>query len=460
MCAVNWHWGSVMRWVSIRIISLIALFISGFSAVATDIVMWHSMEASVRETLSDFVNRFNQKPEIKETNKKIVLQYKGSFEETLAAGLAALGTKNAPHILQVYEMGNLVMQAQPDAYIPLDKLSLKRSPLLQKSNFLPVMGEFYQSQMKRGTMASLPFNITTAVLFYNKDAFRKAGLDPEKPPKTWEEFEKIAHILKNQGFKYALVSRVLSGHQLDQIAAWHNVSVATKGNGIDGPFASALVMDPDFFKLHFGKLAQWYKEKIFSLDVGLQAETAFATEEAVMITQGATGIVLLPRLVKNKFDIGVGPLPYWAEKVKAPYNTIAGGTSLWALSGHTPEEYQVIQAFFEYFASPEVQAEWHERTCYIPTVVGAREIASKNNFYAKGVMGLAASIGVDSFSKNKPTTYSRGILLPNFPKIRELMIEEMKETIRGNKPVEEALYQIVKEGNLILKAEQFPVSPS
>ncbi len=435
-----------------RIISLFILLLSGFSVAATDIVMWHSMEASVRDTLLDFIERFNQLPAIKQTNKKIVLQYKGSFEETLSAGLAALGSKNAPHILQVYEMGNLVMQAHPKAYVALDKLSNRKSPLLQKSNFLPVMGEFYQSQFGQSGMASLPFNITTAVLFYNKDAFRRAGLDPEKPPKTWEEFEEIAKVLKKQGFKYALVSRVFSGHQLDQIAAWHNAPVATLGNGVDGPYHASLVMDRDFFKFHFGKLAQWHKEKKFGLEVGLEAETAFANEEAVMITQGATGIILLPRLVKNKFEIGVTFLPFWASKIKAPYNTIAGGTSLWALSGHTPEEYQVIQAFFEYFASPEIQAEWHEKTCYIPTVVGAKEIALQHHFYSNGTIGRAAGIGVDSFSKNPPSTYSRGILLPNFPKIRELMIEEMKEAIRGNKSVEEALDQIEKEGNLILKA--------
>src|SRR4029078_12844324 len=115
------------------------------------------------------------------------------------------------------------------------------------------------------------------------------------------------------------------------------------------------------------------------------------------------------------------------------------------------EDYAVIQKFFEYLASPEVQAEWHEKTFYMPVVVGVAALSEKHGFLEQGLNGKTAKLAINSYSSKAPSEYSRGILLPNFPKIRELMVQEMKETIRGHKSAEEALNQIVVRGNKILR---------
>lgn len=428
---------------------LIVSFCFSTQIAAKDIILWHSMDGALGEIFNGFVEKFNQREDIVKNNVKIVPQFKGTYEQTLNAGLKVLNTEQAPHILQVFEMGNLVMQAHPEAYIPLDSLTDKPNPKLAATHFLPAIKDFYKSRKGEASMPSLPFSASSVILFYNKTAFKKAGLDPEKPPKTWEEFEKIAKTLKASkevGAKTILASGWLSGHHIDQVGAWHNQPVATKGNGVDGDKAVLNVNTP-FFQFHLSKLANWFKEGIFSLETGPKAETAFSKEEVLLLTQGANRLPVIEKQLENRFEIGVSAIPYWQSKIAAPQNTVAGGGSFWALKGHQPEDYKIIDSFFEYLIDPNTQAQWHQKTCYMPVVKGAEAITEQQKYYGASLRGQAAKVALDSFAKNTPKIYSRGILLPNFPRVREMMIQEMKEAIRGNKSTSEALNQIDMLGN-------------
>lgn len=443
----------VFKKIPLLFVSL--LFFCATVAAKQEIIMWHSWEGPLGEKFEEIVRTFNQRPENVQADIKVVTKHKGNYEAALTAGLAAVGTRQAPHILQVYEMGNLVMQAHSDAYVSLDKLSDKSTPssLLQTEYFkyfIPAIGAFYKGHQGEVGLPSLPFNATTVVLFYNKDALEAAGLDPEHAPVTWEEFEQQATTLKKQGAKGVLVSAVLSGHHIDQLGAWHNQPIATQGNGVDGDGA-VLVVNSPFFVDHLNKLATWYKNGFFSLDVGPAAEKAFGNGDVVFVTHGANRLSTLEKLADGKFKIGVAAFPFWKSVVSKPQNTIAGGSSFWALVGHDKKDYPVIQQFFEYLVTPQVQCQWHQETAYMPVVKGAQALAQKNNFYEQDLRGKTAKIALDSFMGRLPTTYSRGILLPNFPKIREVMIQEMKESIKGNKTAKEALDHIVVLGNQIMR---------
>lgn len=435
---------------------LVLLLVSGatsvLNAASQEIIFWHSWDGPLGEKFEEIVQAFNNQPENLTAGVKVVTQNKGNYETVLEAGLAAVGTPNAPHIMQVYEMGNLVMQRRPNAYVSLDKLTDKPSQYLKAENFIPPIRAFYKSRNGETGLPSLPFNATTVVMFYNKDALKAAGLDPDQPPVTWEEFEEQALTLRKKGNKGVLASAVLSSHHIDQLGAWHNLPVATQGNGVDGNDAKLVVNSP-FFVNHLHKLATWYDQGIFTLDVGPAAEKAFGNGDVVFITHGANRLSTLEKLAEGKFNIGVAKFPYWKSVVSKPQNTIAGGSSFWALSGHCKEDYQVIQRFFEYLASPELQAKWHQETSYIPVVRGVQAIAEKNHFYEDGVKGQSAKLALESYMGRSPTLYSRGILLPQFPKIREVMIQEIKEAVRGHKTPQEALERMEIVGNQIMLEE-------
>jgi sn-glycerol 3-phosphate transport system substrate-binding protein len=406
-----------------------------------EIVLWHSLDGPLGEKFDILVNRFNEQPESKKANYKVVTKYKGTYEQTFAAGQKVLNTPSSPHILQIYEMGNAAMQANPNSFVALDKLMAKPSSVLKREHFIPFIYNFYKSR-DGDFLASLPFSASSVII--------NAGLDPEKPPVTWEEFEQMAAILKEKGAKYVLASGWLSGHHLDHTGAWHNEPIASKGNGIESDQAEIIVNRP-FFRHHLSKLASWYQVGLFSLESGTQSEQAFAEGDVIILTQGSNRLPGIEKNVNGRFQIGVGKLPYWKSQVAAPQNTIAGGASFWALAGHKQEEYAVIQKFFEYLASAQIQSEWHQETGYMPVVVGATEIAQKQGFYEKSIKGKAAKIALDSFSENSPKEHSRGIRLPNFPKVREVMVHEMKEAIKGNKTPAASLEEIEKAGNKIMQ---------
>lgn len=112
--------------------------------------------------------------------------YKGNYEQSLSAGIAAFRTGNAPALLQVYEVGTATMMASK-AIKPVYEVFKEAGINFDESQFVPTVAGYY-TDSKSGHLLSQPFNSSTPVLYYNKDAFRKAGLDPEQPPKpgrTW-----------------------------------------------------------------------------------------------------------------------------------------------------------------------------------------------------------------------------------------------------------------------------------
>jgi sn-glycerol 3-phosphate transport system substrate-binding protein len=149
-------------------------------------------------------------------------------------------------------------------------------------------------------------------------------------------------------------------------------------------------------------------------------------------------------IVKNaKFKFGVAPLPYYADVKGAPQNTIIGGASLWAMSGKSKETYKGVAKFFTYLSSPEVQAEWHQGTGYLPITKAAYELTKASGFYDKNP-------GTDVSVKQmvvQTTNNSRGIRLGNFVQIRDVIDEELESVWSGKKSPKEALDEAAARGN-------------
>jgi len=434
----------------IKYFLLVLLLFFNTSSFAKEIIVWHSMDGPLGERLLEIVQQFNAKPSQFKNGVIVTLSYKGDYDQAIELGLEKAGTPLAPHVLQVYEKGNLVMQANPNAYIPLDKLSSTPSCSLQKARFLPAIRDYYRSRAGAEGLPSLPFSVSSVVLFYNKDAFKAAGLNPENPPATWEDFEKVAYLLKKRGAHHILASAWLSAHHVEHVGSWHNQQVATEGNGLDGEGALLAINTP-FFRDHFNKLVSWYQVGIFNLAFGEKSEQAFARQEVVMLTDSANRLSHLQRLIKNKFEIGVASFPYWESVVREPYNTAVNGASFWAIKGHPAEDYVIVQQFFEFLASPEIQSEWHQKTCYLPVVIGVQALAEKQHFYEQGLTGKVAKIAIDSFMKRTPGEFSRGVLLSKFPAIRDLIVQELKAAIKGEQSVEEALEHAVSKANNLIE---------
>ena len=147
----------------------------------TEIQWWHSMTGALNDRVNEFAKGFNES----QKDYKIVPVYKGAYPESMAAAIAAFRAGNAPHILQVFEVGTATMMSAKGAIRPIQQVMREAGEKFDPKVYLPAVAGYYTTT--KGEMLSFPFNSSTTVFYYNKDVFQKAGLDRNRAPVTWPE---------------------------------------------------------------------------------------------------------------------------------------------------------------------------------------------------------------------------------------------------------------------------------
>ena len=401
----------------------------------TEIQWWHSMGGALGEWVNDLAKDFNAS----QKDYKIVPTFKGTYDESMTAAIAAFRSGNAPHILQVFEVGTATMMASKNAIVPVGKVMADAGVKFDQAAYVPAVAGYYTAA--NGQMLSFPFNSSTTVFHYNKDAFKAAGLDPNKPPQTWIEVAQAAAKLKSSGHACPFTTSWVSWTQLESFSAWHNVEFASKGNGMRGTDARMLVNSPLHVR-HIENLANMAKQGLFVYKGRANAADAtFVSGECAMMT-GSSG--LYANIKRNaKFASGTSTLPYYPDVEGAPLNTVIGGASLWVMSGKKADEYKGVGQFFAYLSKPEVASESHKRTGYLPVTIASYELTEKSGFYKQNP---GTDVAVTQMIR-KTTEKSRGIRLGNFVQIRTIVDEEMEHVWAGKKAPKEALDIAVKRGN-------------
>ncbi|HEX9488664.1 MAG TPA: extracellular solute-binding protein, partial [Stellaceae bacterium] len=178
-----------------------------------EIQWWHAMTAVNGERVNKIAADFNAS----QSEYKVVPVYKGSYPETMSAGIAAFRGGNAPHIIQIFEVGTATMMAAKGAIKPVYQLMAEANEKFDPSAYLPTVTGYYSTS--DGKMLSLPFNSSSAISYYNKDAFAKAGLDPEKPPQTWPEWFADAKKIRAAGYPCGFTAGWITWTQIEQFNA-------------------------------------------------------------------------------------------------------------------------------------------------------------------------------------------------------------------------------------------------
>ena len=405
----------------------------------TEIQWWHSMTNVNGEWVNDLARDFNAK----QKDYKIVPVYKGGYDESMTAAIAAFRSGNAPAILQVFEVGTATMMASKGAVIPVTKVMNDAGKKFDPSVYVPAVAGYYTAP--NGQMLSFPFNSSTTVFYINKDAFAAAGLDTNNLPKTWPEVALAAAKLKASGHKCPFTTAWQGWTQLESFSTWHNTLLATRDNGMKG-LDARLVANSPLHVRHIENLGNMAKQGLFVYKGRANApESSFTSGECAMITNssGFYGTV-----AKNaKFKFAVTTLPYYPDVPGAPQNTVIGGASLWVLSGKKPEEYKGVAAFFDYLSNPEVQSASHKRTGYLPITMAAYKLTEASGFYKQNP---GTDTAVNQMIR-KTTDKSRGIRLGNYVQIRAIEDEELEQVWAGKKTAKEALDSVVKRGNELLE---------
>jgi len=425
---------------------LLAAVLTCFGANAhatSEVHWWHAMGGALGERVNEIADNFNRS----QTEFKLVASYKGSYAETMTAGIAAFRAGKPPHILQIFEVGTATMMGARKAIKPVYELMEESAVPFDPSAYLgPVAGYYTTTD---GKMLSMPFNSSTPVLFYNKDAFEKAGLDPSKPPATWPQVGEYARKLIAAGYKCGFSTAWISWIHLENFSAWHDLPVGSKSNGFAGVDTEFLFNSPDHVR-HIQQLADWQKENIFVYGGRRNVGNAkFTGGECVMYTESSAGHAGFKKAAE--FEFGVGNLPYWPDVQGAPQNTIIGGSSLWVMAGHDAKAYEGVARFLSFLSLPIVQAYWHENTGYVPITNGAYELMQKLGFYESNP---GRDTPILQMMRKAPTENSKGLRFGNFLQVRGIVYEELESVWAGKKSAQEALDSAVKRGNKLLRKFQ------
>lgn len=421
-------------------LSLAGLIASiGTAQAATEIQFWHSMEGALGERVNALVSDFNAS----QSDYQVKASYKGNYGESMNAGVAAFRAGNAPDILQVFEVGTATMMAAKGAIQPVQEMSEKVGKPIKPEDFLGAVAGYYSSN--EGKLISMPFNSSTPVLYYNKDAFKKAGLDAEKPPKTWQELHEVAKKLRESGQECGYTSSWPSWILLENFAAWHNIPFASENNGFGGPSARLKLDNPLFVK-HISFLADMSKDGSFSYGGRGDTPNALFTSGKCGMFTGSSGN--RANIIKTgEFEFGTSSLPYYSDVQGAPQNSIIGGASLWVFAKKSDDVYKGVTEFFHFISSPEQAAAWHQDTGYVPVTKAGFEKTKESDFYAKNV---GADVAVKQLDAST-TENSRGIRLGSLPQIRDIEDGVMEQIFAGKVTPEEGLKAMQSRGNELLE---------
>src|SRR5210317_1457791 len=421
------------KWTLTATLIVLIIFPAGVLAEQITINWWFAHGGRLGEKVQSIVADFNSM----QSKYKVVATYKGNYADTMTAGIAAYRSKNHPHILQVFEVGTATMMAAKGAIKPVyEVMAESGQPWSPKAYLSTVTGYYTTSE---GKMLSMPFNSSTPVLYYNVAAFEKAGLDPNKPPKTWPEVAEYSKKLVAAGYPGGFSTAWISWIHLENFSAWHNVPFGTKENGFGGLDTEFVYNSPLHVK-HIQHLADWQKDKIFVYGGRRNLGNAkFSAGEVAMYTESSAGYA---GFKKNcKFEFRTSMLPYWPDAPGAPQNTIIGGASLWVLQGHPAEEYKGVATFFTYLSSPAVQAKWHQDTGYLPITTDAYYLTKGLGFYEKNP---GTETALKQMTLNKPTANSKGMRFGNFLQVRSINYDTLEAIFAGKTTAQKGLTKSVK----------------
>jgi sn-glycerol 3-phosphate transport system substrate-binding protein len=415
----------------------------GRAAAKTNVVWWHAMTAALGDQVNHLVDEFNRSQDAVE----VQAVYKGGYADVLTATIAAFRAGQAPHLAQIFEVGTGSMLAAGKATRQVWELIKETGVSIDPNAYIPSVRGYYS--LPDGRMASMPFNSSTAVMWYSKDAFRKAGLDPERPPATWPEVVKAAEALRaKDAAEIPVTSSWLSWIQLEQYSALHNIPFASKADGFDGLDAQLEINSAAHVK-HMQRLLDMAKAGTFKY-------AGRDNQPDQLLVSGKAGIHfnssgMRGDMVRSaRFDWGEAFLPYDPEIIASPLNSIIGGASLWTMTApnRTAQEYKAVASFLQFIGKPENDAYWHQHTGYVPVTLAGFALSQQQGFYQKNP---GADLPVKQLTRGSVTENSRGLRLGRLVEIRNIIYEEMERAFQGGQTAQQAMDNAVSRGNKVLR---------
>lgn len=399
-----------------------------------EVTFWHSMGGAGQEALNKIVENFNSSQDGIQVNA----EYQGTYDESLTKFNAVAGSDSAPTVIQTFEIGTKAM-INSGQIVPIQELidadGYDMSGLEENiTNYYSLDGTFY----------SMPFNSSTPVMYYNKDAFKAAGLDPEAPPATYEEVEAASKAIVESNPEMKGFALQAYGWLWEQLLANQGALLLNNDNG-----RTATPTEIGWTEEEGKSILNWVKNMV---DAGTFANygtngdnmmAGFLAGDVSMFLQSSASSRDV--IDKAPFEVGIAYLPY--PEAKERQGVVIGGASLWMIDGKSEEEQKAAWEFMKYVQKPEVQAEWHTGTGYFAINPAAYDEQVVKDAYAEKPQ---LQVTVDQLQDTKASYATQGALMDMLPEGRKIM-ETALESIYNGGDVDEAHRAAVDQFNAAIK---------
>ena len=406
---------------------------------------WHTMSAANQDTLKSLVDRFNSS----QNDVRVNLVYQGNAEDILTKLLATLGTNNVPAVAQLLDVYTQLM-VDSGEIVPVQNFIDREDYDL--SDYEPRAVEYYTLQ---GKLQSMPFNVSTNILFYNKNAFRDAGLDPEKPPATLDEVRQYSEkLLRRDDAGNVVRSGIaldVGPWYLENMLVMHGDLYADNENGREGRVTEVL------FNQEPGKeFLRWWRDMIrdnLAVNTGRNPSgvdnlLAIGSGRAAMTISTSAALRSVISVLESgqqpTVDLGVAPLPGLEGSIAGPP---VGDSSLWIMKGRPEAEQEAAWKLIKYLMEPEQQAEWFAGTGFVAVRRSSYDLPAATQAVGRYP---AFMVPVEQLRHGPDTPATRGALIGAFPKVREALAHNIEEMILQSKDPDKALDDAVTEANQII----------
>ncbi len=414
------------------VVAMLALALPALkpARAATEITFWHAMTGNNQKQVTALVDAFNAS----QTEIHVTEQNKGaSYNDALNAVIAASQQKQGPNIAQIFDLGT-PLAIDSGFFTPVESfLSADQVKAIKDDVVGPVLSYFTIN----GKLNSLPWNNSTPLLYYNKDMFKAAGLDPEKAPATWQDVIADCDKLMSANVAPNCISMQIYGWFFEQWMALQGAELANNGNGRTARATETnLTSDAAKNIMSFWKELADKKYWISTgkLEDGTGARQIFASKQAAFVIDSTGSLGGLRANAKDGgFELGTGFMPANAKIERV--GVIIGGASLWVGAGHSDAENQAAAKFLVWLLAPEQMAKWHQGTGYLPITKSAQALSEKQGWFKDNPLAKTA---VDQLNAAKPTSATAGALMGPFPQIRTI-VDQAIQAVTSGTSVEDAL---------------------
>lgn len=426
------------------------LLATAFSAIAsgayaadrTKFEFWYGLTGDLGEVIAKQCQLFNELQEKYEA----VCTGQGGYDKAEQNTIAAYRSKQHPTVVQIYDAGTVNFMLSGAIY-PANKFATDYGLDIDWKGYFPGIANYYATSS--GEMWSFPYNSSTAVLYWNKDAWAK--INKTEAPKTWAEFGEDLKALKAAGVECGFAVDFDTWMNIEQFSAMNNLPIASMDNGYGG-LGAELVINTTAVVDHMNEFKNWVDAgyaKIQTSQVGKNLVQAFADGSCASMTTSIAnhGTVMNTQVPELKWAPAMMPVIDASKRT----NSLVGGASLWIMEGKSKEEYEAAAAFMKYITDAETGEKYiSENTGYIPVTTKGFELLKSQGFY-ENPKYAGREIAISSLTASEVGPLSRGIRLGNFTSIRSEIRSEMEAAFTGQKDVKTALDAAVERSNQILR---------